>query len=447
MKTSLTVVVVLCWSGGVAVAQSGGRKLDGGLGPPGDPPERPRKEERQKARKKPPKDKKATPPKTVLLPGMGVHRAPKILRLAGKLTGKQVLVERRSLNDVEVTIPRRLAKRHLTREELTIVLASQSLFLVEWEHPKKGAVLVATDQRGWTPGPPEYKRVVRVHPRLFDAAWKTVEDEVKNRNAQLPSASVPYRAVPAPKVGKIFLWGPSRRGLGELASYSNGISNAEKSKRPVLYSYRGRFRKVGSLVEPLREKLTEGERQRTRISVGAWQNTLFYRTPENIAKKIEGILEEIDREKPKRSDRKRTGRRSTGRIESTRSTGPRESSPEPARRTARKQLNPRGEKFKGMRVDLLEGDVPVVELCRFIADYRSMPVILDVDASTPRDDSVQIAAPMRNVNDTVAERLLESSGWLAETKTLPDDQVVTRVSYRGSGWSGIPEKRPIIKIE
>lgn len=232
-------------------------------------------------------------PRKVLLPEMGIYRAPTILRLAGKLTGLPVKVAYKHLNDVKVAIPRTFHRRHVNLKELRTVLALSSLYLVEWAHPRRGRLLVATNRGDWKPEEPEHRKVIQVKPRVHARVVEVLRDEIDRRNMKLRPGKKPYVIVPAPRQGKIFLWGSSREGLEKLAHLAAQVKAVDVD-RPRLHSYMVRYRRAELLADALLDELSEGEKNRTRVSVGAWRNVILYKTTEDIAKRIETILEGLD---------------------------------------------------------------------------------------------------------------------------------------------------------
>ena len=230
----------------------------------------------------------------VLLPEMGSYRAPRILRLAGKLAGLEVRVAHRSLNDAAVEIPRQLAKRHVGLAEMRILLAANKLFLVEWDHPERGTLLVATNEPAWEPPEREHKHVLEVHPRIFAQTWELIEAEIERRNAEIPAAAPRYAAMPVPRLGKIWIWAPTRAGLEEIVRTPEKLDIEREKSRAQLATYRARHFRASDLYEVLMKTLSDGERSRVRIAVGAWSNVLILRGTEEMIATIERRLEKLD---------------------------------------------------------------------------------------------------------------------------------------------------------
>ncbi|MCZ6795985.1 MAG: hypothetical protein O7J95_20445 [Planctomycetota bacterium] len=291
-----------------------GSPLEGGLGaPPAAPAER-QKTSATGARQKDRKDgtKPASPgpgekkppgagasgtsrPASVKLPRMGIYRAPRILRLAGELTGQPVVVARKELNDRAVAIPRRLSERRATLEELKRVLELSGFYLFEWVHPRKGPILVASEQRNWQPPASRRKRrTLDVAPRIFAPAESAVREEVAQLNRKTGAGTKSrYQAFAVARLGKIYLWGPSEKGLDRIAERVEELRPADEG-RPKLYSYEVRHRRAELLAESLLDELTDSEQRRTRVSVGDWRNVILYRTSRKVAVTIDRLLRELD---------------------------------------------------------------------------------------------------------------------------------------------------------
>lgn len=258
---------------------------------------------------------KPAPPEKVLLPDAGIYRAPALLRLAGELAGLPVIVARRELNDVPVDIPRHLARRHVSLVELRIVLAAQSLFLIEWTHPQHGRMLVASDRPDWKPPRREVRRTIRVPGRWFETIYSAIEDEIEKRNRLLPESSQTfYAALPLWRQRKILLAGPTASGLGEIIRAVEGELETREKERAKIDIYRPHHRRAPALYQDLTENLGRAELERARVRVGSWQNVLLFQGDDDLREKIRGILERFD---------------TRGERDSGRQANPREPLPDP----------------------------------------------------------------------------------------------------------------------
>ena len=111
-------------------------------------------------------------------------------------------------------------------------------------------------------------------------------------------------AVSSARVGRVFLRGPREADLEELARLGETgqeDSKEREARRPRLFTYEGRFRKVEDLKKEVEEELEEGELNLLQIVVTSRGNRLLYRCPAALGEKVKGILEKLDKgkEKPK----------------------------------------------------------------------------------------------------------------------------------------------------
>lgn len=234
-------------------------------------------------------------PRTALLPDAGPHRASRILRLAGVLTGREVRVEDKSLNGETIVIDRRLGRRHVTFEELQLVLAAQKFFVHEWDHPK-GRFLVASRRPDWGPPRRAQRATISAPAPRFDEILEFVEKAVARRNDAKPEAAEPVRIVSSPRLGKIWVWGPDVKELEDLVAEVEELQVAsdpgERTDR--LRMYEARFVRARHLVDPLLESLPERDRERVRLDAPEFANVLIYVAPADVIDRIERELEKLD---------------------------------------------------------------------------------------------------------------------------------------------------------
>jgi hypothetical protein len=107
----------------------------------------------------------------------------------------------------------------------------------------------------------------------------------------------------------------------------------------------------------------------------------------------------------------------------------------------------RGSVFKGKRVDILEGRVPVKELLRFLADYTGLPTIVAGEPQGGVDAVITVAAAIRDADAAVVQALLEANGWLLERRKLPGDREILEVTHTSWPKSTMPRSMRIIRIE
>lgn len=237
---------------------------------------------------------KTRPPDRVVLPPAGIYLAPKLLRLAGKLHGLPVRVASKSINRISIRIKPSLARREVTIAELSLMLAAHSIHLHFFEHPRTGKILVAALEKDWSLPSPRYTRVFRIREGDFWRIAELVKRTVEVRNRRLPRGLHPLVAVPSARTGKIFVRAPSRKLLEEIGDFIRRHDQKDPD-RPHLYSYRLKSTlRAEKARDQLLEKLSEGETQRARLVVGPWGNRILFRAEPELAKKIQGILAELD---------------------------------------------------------------------------------------------------------------------------------------------------------
>lgn len=83
--------------------------------------------------------------------------------------------------------------------------------------------------------------------------------------------------------------------------------------------------------------------------------------------------------------------------------------------------------FRGKRVDILDGEIPVSEFLRFLADYTGLAVMLDNGGPKGLDENITIAAPIRNADGDTVRAILEANGWRVTKNRLPNGQTVLDV--------------------
>lgn len=103
--------------------------------------------------------------------------------------------------------------------------------------------------------------------------------------------------------------------------------------------------------------------------------------------------------------------------------------------------------FRGKRVDILEGNTPVKEFFRFLADYTGLPLIVAGEPPGGLDAIVTVAAAIHDADATVVEAILEANGWLLEQRTLPGDKEILEVSHTSSPRSPAAIPRRVIRID
>lgn len=367
------------------------------------------------------------PPATVMLPSAGEWRAPLLLRLAGELAGLPVRVQHRQVNDIRIPIPRRLARRHVHLSELRLVLAASSIFLVPWNHPEHGRFLVATTRRDWTPPPPDYRAVVRVGREGFELIREALQREVDRLNGTREAQPRPFSLVPVARLGKIYIWGPTRRGVGQLLDLASRLTLDQESLEQRMGSYRARHHRARVLVHAVEERLTAGQRREARIAAGSWGNVVIFRAPPEVAVTIERLLRKLDT-----PGRVRPGARRD--EEEDESQAPRDTDGE----ETDEELTPAG------RVDLASGEVPVRDLIRFISDRTGRAVVVRSAPAAALDGTVTVPAEVRQLDADLARAFLEAAGWRLRSRSA-GGRIVYELSHQADEAPSPPEERRVIR--
>lgn len=315
MRTSITSLVVL--SALLLALPSAGRTapvLPVGSPSPGETPrkapEEDPEESPQKDSEKSPKnadkavekengkkEERQTPPR-VQLPPPGTYMAVDILSLAGLITGRTVRMESARVRETRVHISSDVGDTDVTLDELTIILAVHQLYLFPVEDPEEGKLLVVSKSPFWKDEPERYTKIIEVPGSRFQAVAREVRKLVETRNAQLPKDARPMVAVPAARVGKIFVASERKPDLEAVARLLEKLDvEKKKEDRPHLYTYAGQFQLADDLLEKVLADLQEGERNRLRIIVASRGNRLLYRCTPTLAEKVQTLLKKYDKRK------------------------------------------------------------------------------------------------------------------------------------------------------
>jgi hypothetical protein len=87
-------------------------------------------------------------------------------------------------------------------------------------------------------------------------------------------------------------------------------------------------------------------------------------------------------------------------------------------------FEPESAKRFGKRVDILEGDVEVEEFLQFLADYTGRPVLVDGEGATVRSIPIKLTSSIRDADDELVKRLLETNKWLVHEEKLHNGKTV-----------------------
>ena len=238
---------------------------------------------------------RADPGRTIVLPRAGTYRAPGILRLAGKLHGLPVKVERRELNDEKITVAERFSKRPVTLAELSLLLAAQSFYLHIWNHPEHGELLVVSRQVDWKPVKLRFQKVLKVGARQFDQVWTRVQNYASTLNAGLEPGSPRMVTLSDPRTGKIFLWAPKKSWLENVLQAAEKSINDSQEARERLSTYKVHHHRAATLLEAVLEEFPEQERDRIHLVVAPWGNHLLYRANRELSARILDSLIKLDK--------------------------------------------------------------------------------------------------------------------------------------------------------
>lgn len=237
------------------------------------------------------------PPELIQLPEAGTYEATEILPFAAELSGRSVLLEGEDLGEIQVKIPPTLGCAKVNLEALKLILRASGIHLCEWEDPEEGPVLVASRRANWKPEPKSITRVIEIFGGDFAAISAQVQKAVEERNAELPEGAEPMVCLPVSSKRKIILSSPRKEDVEAVLAKVEELRKAleeEAKRRPHMYLYVGKHRRVADLEKALSEELSPAERNVLRTVVASQGNRLLIRCPAEVWKKVSEILERID---------------------------------------------------------------------------------------------------------------------------------------------------------
>ena len=244
---------------------------------------------------------KTRAPERVTLPEAGVYPVSTILRLAEKLAGRTLRIDRKALQKARVKINRDIGETEVSLDEIAVILGASRVYLFLVDDPEEGRLLVASGNPHWRYEPRRHTRIVEVGIAKFSRIAGIIRKAVQQRNSRLVKGAEPMVAVPDPRTGKIFLSSPRRADIDAvLEAIQAARNNRPDGNRPRLYTYQGKFRRVGDLEKALLEKLQEGEINRLRLVIALRGNRILFRCPPALGEKVLGILSRLDARKPAR---------------------------------------------------------------------------------------------------------------------------------------------------
>ncbi|HZN57810.1 MAG TPA: secretin N-terminal domain-containing protein [Planctomycetota bacterium] len=113
------------------------------------------------------------------------------------------------------------------------------------------------------------------------------------------------------------------------------------------------------------------------------------------------------------------------------------------------RILPRSPDFKGERVDIQAGQIPVREFLTFLADYTGLPLILDTTNQAAVDQPITIVSPMKSVTADIVIALLQANKFLVTRQVLASGEEVLNVVAQAQAAPGPEEPRanPLIRID
>jgi hypothetical protein len=87
------------------------------------------------------------------------------------------------------------------------------------------------------------------------------------------------------------------------------------------------------------------------------------------------------------------------------------------------------DEFANQTVELEEGQIPVIELLRFLSDYTGLPLVGDMNEIATR--VIAFPSPVKNVDGEFIRAALEANGIRVDPETLPGGKRVIRITPTG----------------
>jgi type II secretion system protein D len=111
----------------------------------------------------------------------------------------------------------------------------------------------------------------------------------------------------------------------------------------------------------------------------------------------------------------------------------------PAAAANRIEFLPLSPAFQGERVRIIEGEIPVTEYLRFLADYTGLPVLVDTSqANNGLNTNISLVAPIENADAETVKGILEANRWTITQRTLPNGQMVLDASFGAAAQAATP---------
>ena len=83
--------------------------------------------------------------------------------------------------------------------------------------------------------------------------------------------------------------------------------------------------------------------------------------------------------------------------------------------------------FAGRKADILQGEIPVPEMLRFLADYSGLEIVWDKADARIATGTVVVISPIEEADGDVVRALLENEGLSVRLENSPGGDPVLRV--------------------
>jgi hypothetical protein len=100
---------------------------------------------------------------------------------------------------------------------------------------------------------------------------------------------------------------------------------------------------------------------------------------------------------------------------------------------------------KGIKVHIEMGDIPVLEMVRFLADYTGLPVIVEAANPAALDRTITLPAPVAEADDALVLAMLRTNGFLVHEENIAGSGRALLVEpLDGPPPASEPTPRPIV---
>ena len=111
---------------------------------------------------------------------------------------------------------------------------------------------------------------------------------------------------------------------------------------------------------------------------------------------------------------------------------------------------PQSDALKNQRVDIADGDIPVLEFLHFLSDYSGLPVLVNTaQGGNFRNQNITITAPIKDADADIVRAILETNNFLVTRNVLPSGKEIIKVesNVQGAAAQGEPRENKVIKVE